>query len=133
MRRMTRTAILAAVCVVVLVGGNGAGAQPRVDMAIKSPSGAAPAEPAAPAAAQVARDLEGELDEASGLPVPRRRTLVTGEKGPYRNSVHVETPLDLSVVLRFYRAVLNKRGWTEEPQHALVEADRAELAFATAA
>jgi hypothetical protein len=57
---------------------------------------------------------------------------MTGDSAPYRNSVHVETPLDLSVVLGFYRAVLSKRGWTEDAQRAVVKADRAQLAFATA-
>jgi hypothetical protein len=73
-----------------------------------------------------------ELDESSGLPIPKRRTVMTGDSAPYRNSVHVETPLDLSVVLGFYRAVLSKRGWTEDVQRAVVKADRAELGFSTA-
>ena len=142
MHRMTRTTILAAVCVAALVSGYGAGAQPQAAAApAKIPSGAAPAaaasvraEPAQSVApAQAANDdLEMELDESSGLPVPKRRTVMTGDSAPYRNSVHVETPLDLSVVLGFYRAVLSKRGWTEDVQRAVVKADRAQLAFATA-
>src|SRR5262245_65427413 len=115
MRRVTRTSILAAVCVAALVGGYGAGAQESQ----KIPSGTAPAanvatEPvqsAVPAAAQAANDLEVELDEATGLPGPKRRTLMTGDRGPYRNTVPVEASLGLLAVVGFFRGGLSKAGW----------------------
>ena len=132
MRRMTRTAILAAVCVAALLGGYGARAQDDTEPPQATP-GQGGRLAVEPAAAQVANDdLEMELDESSGLPAPKRRTVITGDSAPYRNAVHLETPLDLPVVLGFYRAVLSKRGWTEDAQRAVVEADRAQLAFATA-
>ena len=43
---------------------------------------------------------------------------------------HLETPLDLAAVLRFYRLALSKRGWSENGG-AVVEPDSAVIAFTT--
>src|SRR5215471_14851956 len=77
-----------------------------------------------PAPAQAASDdLEVELSEATGLPLPKRRVLTTAINSPFTKSIHVETPLDLATVLGFYRAELSKRSWTEN-DGAAVEPDR---------
>jgi hypothetical protein len=148
MRCLTRTSILAAACVAALVGGYGAAAGQETRESIQArrapvetaPSRAATRDTAAVLAQTVAPatarggndDLDVEVDESSHLPVPKRRTVMVGDSAPYRNSVHVETPLDLSAMLGFYRAELSKRGWTEDMQRATVKADRAELVFSTA-
>jgi len=75
-------------------------------------------------------DLEVELSEATGLPLPKRWVLTTAKNSPFIKSVYVETPLDLAAVLRLYRAELSKRGWTEN-DGAVVEPDRAVIAFTT--
>jgi hypothetical protein len=55
----------------------------------------------------------------------------TAKDSPVIKSLHVETPLALAAALGFYRIELGKRGWTEI-EGAVVEPDRAVLAFATA-
>jgi hypothetical protein len=75
-------------------------------------------------------DLEVQLSETTGLPLPKRQVLTTAQKSPFITSVHVETPLDLAAVLSFYRIELSKRGWTEN-EGAVVAPDRAEIAFTT--
>jgi hypothetical protein len=80
--------------------------------------------------APVSDDLQVQLSEATGLPLPERWLLATTRKSPLIKSVHVETPLDLATVLGFYRAELSKRGWTENAG-AVVEPDRAVIAFTT--
>jgi hypothetical protein len=77
------------------------------------------------APAQAASD-----DLATGLPRPKPWVLTMAKKTPFIESVHVETPLDLAAALGFYRAELSKRGWTEN-DGAVVEPDRAEIAFTT--
>ncbi|MBR0868818.1 hypothetical protein JQ633_00500 [Bradyrhizobium tropiciagri] len=56
--------------------------------------------------------------------------LTTGKNSPSIDAVHVETPLALAAALRFYRAELGKRGWTEN-DGAVVTPDRAAIAFTT--
>jgi hypothetical protein len=84
----------------------------------------------AAAATPTSDDLEVELSEATGLPPPKGRVLTTEKNSPLIKSVHVEAPLDLAFVLRFYRVELKKRGWTEN-DGAVVEPDRAVIAFTT--
>ena len=84
---------------------------------------------AAPAQA-ASDDLEVELSDATGLPLPKGRVLTTAKNSALIKAVYVETPLDLAAVLGFYRAELSKRGWTEN-DGAVVEADRAAIAFTT--
>jgi hypothetical protein len=75
-------------------------------------------------------DLEVELSETTGLPLPKRRVVTTAINSPFIKSIHIETPLDLATVLGFYRAELSKRSWTEN-DGAAVEPDRAVIAFMT--
>jgi hypothetical protein len=83
------------------------------------------------APAQAASDeLEVELSDATGLPLPKRWVLTTAKNSALIKAVHVETPLDLAAVRGFYRAELSRRGWTEN-DGAVVEPDRAAIAFTT--
>lgn len=83
------------------------------------------------AVASGATPVEAASDDlASGLPRPKPWLLTTGQNSRFIEAVHVETPLDLGATLRFYRAELGKRGWTEN-DGAVVEADKAVLAFTT--
>jgi hypothetical protein len=75
-------------------------------------------------------DLEVQLSEATGLPLPKGRLLTTERNSPLIMSVHAEAPLDLAGMLGFYRVELKKRGWTEI-DGAVVERDRAVIAFTT--
>ena len=69
-------------------------------------------------------------DLATGLPRPKPWLITAAKKTPFTDSVHIETPLDLAVVLGFYRLELSKRGWTEN-DGAVVAPDRAVIAFTT--
>ncbi len=69
-------------------------------------------------------------DLATGWPRPKPWLISTAKQSPFITSIHVETPLDLSGVLAFYRAELMKRGWSEADA-AVVEPDRAVIAFTT--
>jgi hypothetical protein len=79
-----------------------------------------------PGAAQAAID-----DSVTGLPVPKPWVLRTAKKSPFIDALHVETLLDLTAALRFYRVELSKRGWTENGG-TLVGPDGAVIAFMTA-
>ena len=69
-------------------------------------------------------------DLATGLPRPRPWLLTTAKNSPFIEAVHIETPLDLAGVLRFYRVELSKRGWSENGG-AVVEPGGAVVAFTT--
>ncbi len=71
------------------------------------------------------------VEDRSGLPVPRRLTMSEVTKTPFRRELNATVPLDLSVVLDFYRRELGNRGWKEEGKGAAVAADRATLRFAS--
>ncbi|WP_092512845.1 hypothetical protein [Afipia sp. GAS231] len=81
--------------------------------------------PSAASPAEAASD-----DRVTGLPRPKPWLITTAKNSPFIESVHVETPLDLAPTLGFYRAELLKRGWAET-DGAVVEADRAVIAFTT--
>ncbi|WP_159012641.1 hypothetical protein [Bradyrhizobium sp. S69] len=81
------------------------------------PSEAAPAQPA-------------DDDPVTGLPRPKPWLLTTAKDSTFIKAFHVETPLDLAGVLRFYRLELGKRGWTET-DGAVVKSDGAVIAFTT--
>ncbi|WP_249162580.1 hypothetical protein [Bradyrhizobium ottawaense] len=70
------------------------------------------------------------MSDDMGLPLVDRWALMTAKNSPFMRSAHVETPLGLEAVLGFYRAALEKRGWTEN-DGAVVEPDRAVVAFTT--
>ena len=82
-------------------------------------------------AASVAAPAQAASDDlATGLPRPKPWLITAAKKTPFTDSVHIETPLDLAVVLGFYRLALSKRGWTEN-DGAVVATDRAVIAFTT--
>jgi hypothetical protein len=77
------------------------------------------------ATAQAAND-----DSVTGLPRPKPWLLTTAKDTMFIKAFHLETPLDLAAVLRFYRFELSKRGWLENGG-AVVESDGAVIAFTT--
>ena len=83
---------------------------------------------AAPLATSPAEAASDDL--ATGWPRPKPWLISTAKQSPFITSIHVETPLDLAATLAFYRVELTKRGWTET-DGAVVESDRAAIAFAT--
>jgi len=70
-------------------------------------------------------------DRTTGLPRPMPWLVTTAKTSALIEALHVETPLALAETLRFYRAALIKRGWTED-DGAVVAPDRAVIAFTTA-
>ncbi|TPQ32289.1 hypothetical protein C2U70_22380 [Bradyrhizobium guangdongense] len=72
--------------------------------------------------------FESKVSDETGLPLPERWDLTTAKNSPFISSIHAETPLDPASVLAFYRAELEKRGWTENGD-AVIEPDRAVIAF----
>ena len=81
---------------------------------------------ASDAAPQAADD-----DPATGLPRPKPWFVTTAKNSTSIKAFHVETPLDLAGVLRFYRLELSKRGWSENGGE-VVEQGGAVIAFTTA-
>jgi hypothetical protein len=82
--------------------------------------------------ASVAEPVQTESNDlANSLPLPKPWVVRTAKNSPFIEAVHVETPLDLEVVLGFYRSELSKRGWVEG-DGAVVEPDSALIAFTTA-
>ncbi|WP_156164769.1 hypothetical protein [Bradyrhizobium sp. LTSP885] len=69
-------------------------------------------------------------DPATGLPRPKPWLVTTAKNSTFIKAFHVETPLDLAGVLRFYRHELSKRGWSENGG-AVVEPGGAVIAFTT--
>ncbi|WP_298245082.1 hypothetical protein [uncultured Bradyrhizobium sp.] len=76
------------------------------------------------------RTFETKMSDDMGLPLVDLWGLMTAKNSPFVRSVHVETPLGLEAVLDFYRAALDKRGWTET-DGAVVEPGRAAVAYTT--
>lgn len=76
------------------------------------------------------RTFESKMSADVGLPLPSGWALVTANNSPFIRSAHVEMPLDLKAVLAFYRTALAESGWTEA-EGAVIEADRAVIAFTT--
>jgi hypothetical protein len=76
-----------------------------------------------------AEDLEAE--DNGGWPVPKRHTMVSNEKSPFRRELTADVPLRLADVLGFYRKELGKLGWKEDSNKAVVAQDNAALVFAT--
>jgi len=69
-------------------------------------------------------------DPVTGLPRPKPWLVTTAKNSTFIKAFHVETPLDLAAVLRFYRLELSKRGWSENGG-AVVEPGGAVIAFTT--
>lgn len=72
--------------------------------------------------------FESKVLDNTGLPLPERWDVTTAKNSPFISSVHTETPLDFASVLGFYRAELDKRGWTET-DGAVIAPDHAVIAF----
>jgi hypothetical protein len=87
---------------------------------------------AADTASQPATDDDLIVEESGGLPMPKRHTLAVGDKSPFRRHLTANVPLDLKIVLEFYRRELTKLNWKEEPKGAIVAADNAVVAFSSA-
>ncbi|HMJ43501.1 MAG TPA: hypothetical protein VK522_14615 [Pseudolabrys sp.] len=87
---------------------------------------------AADSASQPATEDDLIVEESGGLPIPKRHTMAVGDKSPFRRSVTANVPLDLKIVLEFYRRELTKLNWKEESKGAVVAADNATLAFSSA-
>jgi hypothetical protein len=58
-------------------------------------------------------------------------TVVLGIEAPLRTRLDTTVPATLSDVLAFYRTELEKAGWQEQPDGALVTADHVQIAFAS--
>jgi hypothetical protein len=87
---------------------------------------------AADTASQPATEDDLIVEESGGLPVPKRHTLAVGDKSPFRRSLTANVPLDLKIVLEFYRRELGKLNWKEESKGTAVAADNAVIAFSSA-
>jgi hypothetical protein len=72
---------------------------------------------------------ELEADEKSGLPVPKRRTLVGTEGTKFRLTLNVRTAADLASVLAFYRRELAARGWNADDKTAEIARERVQIAY----
>jgi hypothetical protein len=82
------------------------------------------------AASDAAPVQAADDDPVTGLPRPKPWLITTAKDSPVIKAFHVETPLDLAGVLRFYRLALSKRGWSEN-DGAVVAPDGAVIGFAT--
>ena len=82
------------------------------------------------AASDTATAQAADDDSVTGLPRPKPWLLTTSKDTMFIKAFHLETPLDLAAVLRFYRVALGKRGWSENGG-AVVEPDGAVIAFTT--
>ncbi|MEP7031261.1 MAG: hypothetical protein ABI830_10045, partial [Pseudolabrys sp.] len=78
---------------------------------------------------QAATEDDLIAEESGGLPVPKRHTMATGEKTPFRRELNANVPLDLAAVLGFYRRELGKLNWKEETKGAVSAADKAVIAY----
>jgi hypothetical protein len=82
------------------------------------------------AASEAAPAQASDDDAVTGLPRPKPWLVTTAKDSTFIKAFHVETPLDLANVLRFYRLALSKRGWTET-DGAVIKSDGAVIAFTT--
>jgi hypothetical protein len=82
------------------------------------------------AASDTAIAQAADDDSVTGLPRPKPWLVTTAKDTKFIKAFHLETPLDLAAVLRFYRLALSKRGWSENGG-AVVEPDGAVIAFTT--
>jgi hypothetical protein len=108
---------------------------PALNVAGGKPAGDKPATDkmsATDTASQPATEDDLIVEQSGGLPVPKRHTLAVGDKSPFRRALTANVPLDLKIVLEFYRRELAKLNWKEEPKEAVVAADNVKLAFSSA-
>lgn len=90
---------------------------------------------------QVPADPTKELErleaaEASGFPVPKNHSLsspatwkMKGQETVFRREFNAQVPADIGSVLAFYRRELAQRGWTEQPDSAVLKSDNVRTSF----
>ncbi|MBB6308678.1 hypothetical protein [Xanthobacter tagetidis] len=100
-------------------------------VAAAKPDRPAPAKDARAASAPPPAPEDLVAEERGGLPVPKRLTMSEATKTPFRRELNAGVPMDLAVVLDFYRRELGQRGWKEEAEGRTVAADAATLRFTT--
>jgi hypothetical protein len=71
-----------------------------------------------------------EADDTDGLPVPKKHTLSSGGKSPFRTDREATVTASLESTLAFYRRELGKLGWKEQSKGAVVTPQRVALSFA---
>jgi hypothetical protein len=103
-----------------------------LEAAAKPTASSADKTAAADTASQPATEDDLIVEQSGGLPVPKRHTLAVGDKSPFRRALTANVPLDLKIVLEFYRRELGKLNWKEESKGAVVAADNAVVAFSSA-
>jgi hypothetical protein len=91
----------------------------------------APAQAAAAAARPSPPPTADDLivEESGGLPFPKRHTQRESERTPFRSELTASVPLELSVVLGFYRSELGKRNWKEESKDAVTGPENVSLNY----
>ena len=83
----------------------------------------------AQAASQPASDDDLIVEESGGMPVPKRHTLASSESSPFRHELNANVPLDLTIVLNFYRRELGKRNWKETVAGPVAASDKAVVKY----
>ena len=103
---------------------------------VKARAGAAVREADAASGSTAIEKLEADPDQA--LPVPKRHTMTSlgtgklpGSETAFRKELDASVPANLGSVLAFYRSELEKLGWKESTDRAVVKSDLAQLAYAT--
>ena len=105
------------------------GAARRVEDAALAPAAKA-APHAVPRAAVQASADDLEAEDSNGMPVPKRHTMTTGTRTPFRSELQASVPLELADVLGFYRRELGSRAWKEDAT-GTAGGDSASLRFTT--
>jgi len=85
------------------------------------------------------REIEQlEAEDASGFPVPKKRSLsapgswsLKGSASTFRRDYHALIPSDIGSVLAFYRRELAKRDWKEHAGSAMIKPESVVLSFTT--
>lgn len=101
--------------------------------ALETQSSAASAEDGEETATANADEPEKQLEaeEAGGLPIPKQHSMSGSEKALFRHGANASVPAKLKTVLDFYRRELARRDWKEDTARADVQADAAELHYAS--
>ncbi len=102
----------------------------------KAKAGAAVREADAASGPTAIEKLEADPDQA--LPVPKQHTMTSlgtgklpGSETAFRKELDASVPANLGSVLAFYRSELEKLGWKESTDRAVVKSDLAQLVYAT--
>ena len=95
--------------------------------ALRAVAAAPPASSDKAAISEAVENLEAE--ESGGLPVPKKHSMSSSTKTPFRREVAASVPANLASVLAFYRRELGKLNWKEEAKGTVIAADRAVVVF----